>query len=94
MFAEASTLLFVLPLGAEASAWTSLRGELLFEFRQAFAGGVVGLLLEGFAFDLELHDAAELRRVRSGIESISVRSLAAASSTRSMALSGRKRSEM
>ena len=38
------------------------------------------------------------RRVRSsssaGIESISVRSLAAASSTRSMALSGRKRSEM
>ena len=70
-------------------------GQLLFELGQPLFGCRVFLLAQGFALDLELHDAAaRSRRVSAGMESISVRRRAAASSTRSMALSGRKRSVM
>ena len=55
----------------------------------------VGLLFQRGFFDLMLHDLT--RQISSssvGMESISVRIIAQASSTRSMALSGRKRSEI
>jgi hypothetical protein len=56
--------------------------------------GRVLLLLERLLLDLELHELALDLVDGSGSESISIFSLEAASSTRSMALSGRKRSVM
>jgi hypothetical protein len=56
-----------------------------------FADAWVFLFAQRFALDLELHDAApRFSSISAGMESISVRRRAAASSTRSIALSGRK----
>ena len=69
-------------------------GQFFFEFRQPLARSCVGLFLQA---SRSISSCMMRRRISSssaGIESISVRSFAAASSTRSMALSGRKRSEM
>ena len=69
-------------------------GQLLFQLLQPLAGGLVFLLAQGLPLDFELHDATldfvELDRQTV----ISMRSFDAASSIRSMALSGRKRSAM
>ena len=91
----AQRLPFGLPLGAHRVGLRAQVGEL------HAAGRPAGLLLAGSS---SLASAASsissrvTRRVSSsssaGIESISVRSIAHASSTRSMALSGRNRSEM
>ena len=62
-------------------------GELLVRARL----GVVG---ERRLLDLRCDDLREMSSISCGMESISVRIMAQASSTRSMALSGRKRSEM
>ncbi len=70
-------------------------GELLLDALAPLGRGRVGLLGQGGLLDLELLRAgARGRRSRSGSESSSMRRRLAASSTRSMALSGRKRSVM
>ena len=86
-------LLLALPLGAHAGRLLAQVGELALDLLRALGGGLV--LADGDQLDLELLDAAldlvDLGRGRS-VSSIETRE--AASSTRSIALSGRKRSAM
>jgi len=85
---------FGLPLRRHRVGLCSQVGELLAQALQPAAAGLVGLLAQRGLLDLELHHAAGDRVELLGIESISVRTTAHASSTRSIALSGMKRSAM
>jgi hypothetical protein len=69
-------------------------GELFLELLQAVFRCRILLLAQGFALDFELHRAPLHLVELDGTESISMRSFDAASSIRSIALSGRNRSEM
>jgi hypothetical protein len=62
--------------------------QFLFDLRKAFLRSLVLFLLQGFTLDLQLHDLTIDTSSSCGLESISVRRRAAASSIRSMALSG------
>ncbi len=70
-------------------------GDALLDLVEPRLGALVVLALQGLPLDLQLHDLAlKLVDLLTGSESISMRSREAASSMRSMALSGRKRSVM
>ena len=87
-------LLLGLPLRGQVGRFLLELRELLLELLQPLLRGLVGLLLQRLALDLQLHDAAVELVDFLGLESIAMRSRAAASSIRSIALSGRKRSVM
>jgi hypothetical protein len=85
---------FGLPDFLEVGILLGQLGDFLLDQRQALLRGLVLFLLDRLALDLELdHPAVELS-IDSGLESISILIRAAASSIRSIALSGRKRSVM
>jgi hypothetical protein len=69
-------------------------GQFLAQVVQPVLRGRVALLLQRLALDLELDDPAVERLDLLGLESTSMRMRLAASSIRSIALSGRKRSVM
>jgi hypothetical protein len=69
-------------------------GELLVERVEALLRRLVGLLLERDLLDLELRMRRSTTSISVGSESISMRSFDAASSIRSIALSGRNRPVM
>lgn len=87
-------LLLLLPAGGQAPQVLLLVGEVLADLLQALQRGRVGLVLQRQLLHAQpVHGALELVDLQ-GEESISMRSRDAASSTRSMALSGRKREVM
>ena len=84
-----------LPLGPQARGGGLQLAHFLVDLAQALARGRVGFFLQALRARFRAASGGAVASSSSaGMESISVRSLAAASSTRSMALSGRNRSEM
>lgn len=83
-----------LPLGVPGVGLGPQTGQFPAQLRQSVHTGRVGLLGERRLLDLQPGDPPGQLVQFAGIESISVRIRAHASSTRSIALSGRKRSEM
>ena len=88
-------LLLLGPALGEAGRLLLEIGELLVELLQPLLGGVVRLFVQRLALDLELHDPPVefVELLGLGVD-LHAQSALAASSTRSMALSGRKRSVM
>ena len=91
---RADLFLLGLPAGGEVVGLALKLDDLVVEFLQPLTTGGVGLLLQGLALDLQLDQAAVDLVERLGLESTAMRTRDAASSIRSMALSGRKRSVM
>ncbi len=85
---------FGLPFRRQLGRFLLQVGKLLLQLFQPVARGGVVLFLQRLRLDLELEDLPVERVKLSGLLSTSIRRREAASSTRSMALSGRKRSVM
>ena len=87
-------LLFRLPAGGELCRLLLEIGQFLLERLESFLRCGVVFLLQRLAFDFQLDDPPVEIFDLSGLDSTSIRILLAASSIRSIALSGRKRSVM
>lgn len=87
-------LLLLLPAGVEPAQLLFLVGKIAPQLLKPLLARRVGLLAEGELLHLQPVDGALEFVDLDGEESISIRSREAASSTRSMALSGRKRDVM
>jgi hypothetical protein len=87
-------VLFIPPTLGERAGFFLQLGDVPLQAFEAILRRRVGFLPQGLALDLELDQAAIEFIQLSGFESTCMRNRLAASSTRSMALSGRKRSVM
>lgn len=85
-------LLFSLPFRCQLSRFLFEIRQLFFKALQTIYRGRIGFNLQRFAFDFKLHRAAVDLVEFFRLESTCIRKRDAASSTRSMALSGKNRS--